>query len=81
MPGSRPSTGVSFSGAPGLLLLVSFTGYASLLAAVGWTWCAPASAQTMTPGVPQPPGIGGTSPFTPGVRLDRPAGRSSAGIH
>jgi hypothetical protein len=64
MPGSLPSTGVSFSGAPGLLLVIGFTCCASLLAGAGWTWCAPASAQIMAPGGPQPPGIGATSPFT-----------------
>lgn len=52
MPGSPPSTGVSFSGAPGLLLVIRITCCASLLADSGWTWCDdPASAQTMMPSV------------------------------
>jgi hypothetical protein len=66
MPGSRPSTGVSFSAAPGLLLVARLTCWAPLLAGASWTWCAPASAQILAPGVPQPPAIGGTSPFTLG---------------
>src|ERR1700757_4421586 len=66
MLGSLPSTGGNFPGARGLLLVVGFTCCASLLAGADWTWRAPASAQTMTPGVAQSPGIGATSPFTLG---------------
>lgn len=66
MPGSLPPTGFRFSGAPGLLLITRFICGASLLAGAGWMGCDPASAQAMTSGVPQPPGMGTTSPFTLG---------------
>jgi len=63
MRGSQPSTGVSFPGAPGLLLVIRFT---CLLAGAGLMGCHPVSAQATTPGVTQPFGMGATSPFTLG---------------
>jgi len=66
MPTSLPLTGISSSGAPGLLLAIAFNRCVPVLAAAALTWWNPVRAQATTPGLQEPSGIA-TSPPVPGA--------------